>query len=1219
MPKYLIFLLLLLPLSSFAQYTISGRVLNNSDKKPVANADVFLNNATAGTSSDGNGNFRITNVRPGKYFIIVSIVGYTDFSEQVQVVNGEVRLGDIYLAPSNKTLKEVVIKPKEMPAGYLYVFKEQFLGKSEIAHDCKILNPEILTINFNMSDSSYTATSDGYLIIENPDLGYHLKFKLNNFYYSTNPDSPRISYNGFAHFEEMQGKPSDMRRWEKNRYDAYKNSYRHFYRALMADRLAEEGFKAQLFSIHANYDRHPDSVILKKIKYYDNILKGGQPDTDEVRDPVVLREWWKYWQRELKLPKIIRELIPYALTQNDLIRPTDQPGVFAFTCDNDAIFVTYDEQGRFDKGIKMEHLHNPHNTECTLISFNNTFAFLNRDGVMINPAAVSFMGYWVTQRNADLLPVDYDPPQAEGAPVAAVEQADSTVSKNVIVKLNDYNTNHVTEKAYLHFDKPYYAAGDTMFFKAYVTTGEDHQPSTLSNVLHVDLIDGKGSVNQSISLGIVDGVAWGDMVLPDSLAGGNYQVRAYTEWMRNEGPAAFFDKLVPVAAVAGVKSGIKVNTPVRTAAKPDIQFFPEGGNWLPGIKTKIAFKAIGPDGYGMDVRGNVIDNTGKAIGFFISAHKGMGCFYVTGEAGKTYKANVTYPDGTQSSVDLPAFSDKGIAMALNNDAPDKIDVTIMTDPQYLQAHKGKDYTLIIYSNGKASSLIVKLDGPAVPVDIYKQTLHSGIARITLFAPGGEPLCERLVFVQNFDELKLKISADKPGYAVKDKVSLTLNALDEDSAPTVGHFSVSVTDENKVPVEANNENTILTSMLLTSELKGYVEQPNYYFNTPTPDVLNNLDILMLTQGYRSFDWKQVFDGTKPEVKYPAETALTLSGTMKTMNGKPVAGGTVTLLSTRHALAKDTTTDSNGNFKFTGLFLTDTARLVLHGNTKNNNDKVKIEITHDIPAAVRINDPDTSRTPITPEIAAAMKKRYEQSGSIKSGIVLKQVNIKSDKHPAWSRHLEHSDNLNGPGMADNVIMGDQLAGCVSIIQCLQSLIPSGEVRWVGSSATPTAISMRTPIELYGKTPVMAVIIGGVISDQTALYNLNPADIYSIEVLVNMGYLGVYGSKATGGALVVTLKRGGDSPVVSADGTVYYTFHGFDKARAFYSPKYDVATPPATHPDQRATIYWQPELTTDGTGNASFDFFNAADPGTYRVVVEGMDTKGNIGRHVYHYTVK
>ncbi|MGN6180063.1 MAG: hypothetical protein ACTHNW_12825, partial [Mucilaginibacter sp.] len=920
--------------------------------------------------------------------------------------------------------------------------------------------------------------------------------------------------------------------------------------------------------------------------------------------------------------KIFKELRSYPLEQADLLRPTNQPNLFAFGCDFDKLFVTYNENKHFDPNIKLQHLVNPKNTECTLIDFNSPFAFIDRYGTLTDPYDVSYMGVWANQRTGDLLPVDYSPMEMENV---ITEPVDSTVSKNVIAKLNDYNANHVTEKAYLHFDRPYYAAGDTMFFKAYITTGDDHQPSTQSSILHVDLIDGKGQINKSIALGIVDGLAWGDFVLPDSLSGGNYQVRAYTEWMRNTGQQDFFNKVIPIAAVARIKGNAKNASSTQLAsAKPDVQFFPEGGNWVAGIRTKIAFKALSPNGFGVEIKGYVIDNGGNKVGSFSSVHKGMGYFYLTGEPGKTYRANITYANGVQDLVNLPALQEKGIAMSVNNDSAQIINIKILSDPQYLRANKKKDYTLVVYSNGKAMSLICKLDNPEVGLSIYKRELHSGITRLTLFAPDGEPLCERLVFVQNFDELKLKVNTDKAAYATKDKVLVKLNVLDDDNSPTIGHFSVSVTDENKLPVDANNEHTILTDMLLTSALKGYVEQPNYYFNNPTPEVLSALDILMLTQGYSRFEWKQVLNDNSPVINYPAETSLSLSGTLKTMSGKPVAGGTVTLLSTKHALAKDTTTDSNGNFKFTGLYLTDTAKLVLHGHTKNNNDKVSIEISKDIPAAFKLNDPDTSMAPITPEMAAAMEKRYEQSGSIKTGILLKQVNISRKAKQNFRPELTHSDNLNGAGNADQVIMGNQLVGCPDIRECLKALLHG--------VYTENGIfyNERTHVEiLTGRRQPMVFIIDGLVSGQTEgggiggasdmLSNLAASDIYSIEVLLSTSYLSVYGSDASAGAIVITTKRGGESTVVNTDGSIYYTFHGFQKARTFYSPKYDVKTAISTYVDQRTTIYWQPELTTDSNGNANFAFFNSADPGIYRIVVEGMDARGNPGRHVYHYTVK
>ena len=495
---------------------------------------------------------------------------------------------------------------------------------------------------------------------------------------------------------------------------------------------------------------------------------------------------------------------------------------------------------------------------------------------------------------------------------------------------------------------------------------------------------------------------------------------------------------------------------------------------------------------------------------------------------------------------------------------------------------------------------------------------SGIARITLFSSGGEPVSERMIFIQNYDQLKVNINSSKPAYAPREKVSLDVNALNGDDEPVAGHFSVAVTDETKVPVDVNNENTIITSLLLTSDVKGYVEQPNYYFYNSSPETMANLDVLMLTQAYRGFQWKQVLTDTTITPKpYQPEYLPELSGTVKTPLGKPVPGAHITLLSTKENFVRDTITDAQGAFKFNDLYLMDTVKLVLHAIKKNNGDNVNIVIDKpDYPSVTRFESPDTSQITIPAQIASEMHRRYEQqSGSMRTGIVLKQVSVKSIKDHPWEVHLTHSDNLNGPGNANQVIMGDKLVGCASLADCLIGKLYG--VKVVGK----TFYSLRTTIALNGPTKPLAVMVDGIIRDQTVLDELSYTDVYSIEVLLSYTYLTVYGSQASGGLLVITTKRG-DEPgntKVNADGSVSYTFYGLQKVRKFYSPKYAVVAIANQQPDTRTTIYWNPDLSTDEKGNASFDFFNAGTPGIYRVVIEGMDDSGNIGRHVFHYTVK
>jgi hypothetical protein len=493
----------------------------------------------------------------------------------------------------------------------------------------------------------------------------------------------------------------------------------------------------------------------------------------------------------------------------------------------------------------------------------------------------------------------------------AFGQADSTSLKKSDIKLKSLLALPVAENAYLHFDKPYYAAGDTIYYKAYVTMGERHQPSRVSGVLHVDLITPSNKIQQSVKLQLINGTAWGDFVLPDSLHNGSFRIRAYSQWMRNSADSAFFEQAIPVGITTKA-----INS--AAYAKADIDFFPEGGNLVAGIKSYIAFKAVDTNGLGVYIKGVITDSDNKQVATFSSAHLGMGGFYLTPQYGKTYVAAVTYGNGAKYIVDLPAADEKGITLSVNNDSLANASVKIEANTAWYLDNKDKIYTLIIYSGGKVTSVQCKLDDPVISLDILKRRLATGVTVITLFSAENEPLCERLIFVQNYKQLSLTINSDKIAYAPQGKVNISLNAFTRAGLPAIGSFSVSVIDENKVAINSDNENTILNNLLLTSQLKGYIEQPNYYFTDITEKSARDLDLVMLTHGYRRFKWKQLLSSQQPPVKHQPEKGLEISGTAKNLWDKPLKGGVVSLMPQKGGVLSQTTNDK-GEFVFSDLYL------------------------------------------------------------------------------------------------------------------------------------------------------------------------------------------------------------------------------------------------------------------------------------------------------------
>jgi len=1207
--KTLIFLFVLLPLGCFAQFTISGRVLNQADTKPVANASVFLSNSSVGNKTAYNGTFSLSDAKPGKYELIVSIIGFETYSQFITVNNSNVTLPDITIFPKTISLKEVSIKPVIDPnrERNFELFKEEFLGTSELAKECKIVNPDMLDLAYDETTSTLTASSADFLEIKNAGLGYKIKYLLKNFKLDNKDKGfETVHYEGFVLFEELKGVPSQQRRWRKSREEVYENSPMHFLRSALGNRIEEEGFRVQQVSIYTNPNRPPDSLIEAKIRRYKELKSGTDKDS------------LSFWVKKSKLPKTFQKLMPYPLNKQDLIQTTDQPGQYSLGCDYDWLYVAYNKDHHFHINDQFKYLYNAGNTENTLIGFNSPEAFFNINGVISNPYSLMYYGVWGRNRVAGLLPIDYQVPDNMSLVI------ENNFIKKLTNKLDTFSSTHITEKAYLHFDKPYYAAGDTIYFKAYVTLGERHELSNLSGVLHVDLINTKNNIDQSIKLQLDRGVAWGDFALPDSLPKGNYRVRAYTQWMRSAGDDVFFDKAVEIASIKNtpVSESIVRQTGQIPKSKADIQFFPEGGNMTTGIRSKIAFKAIGANGLGVNVKGVIVDNTEKAITTFSATHLGMGYFYLTPEEGKTYKARLTYANGTENVIDLPQPEAKGIVLFINNDSIPKATVRIAANNAYYLENRGKDYTLVIYSGGIATTVTCRLDSPSITMDILKRRLHTGIATITLFSPNAEPLAERLLFVQNYDQLNIGVNTNKSSYTKREKVKIELNVKNRADESSRGHFSVSVTDESKVPVDEYTENTIISNILLTSDLKGYVEQPNYYFTDTSTSARNNLDVLMLTQGYRRFTWRQVLDNSYPPIAYQAEKALEINGMVKNLSNKPIDKGTITLVPTKGGPLLSAVSDDNGMFHFSNLIFADTTHFVLSAINKDGQNSTKITYFADKPVPVTTAD-QLQNTQVVSDTAMAVylentkKDRNELINYGRGkGIMLKQVNIRDKKLDDQYK----TQSLAGAGFADQVMHADE----IERVQGRLFTSLNGRLRGIsflrepGGQIVPfLTINLANP-RFNGLPPQMLVVIDGV--ENGDYLGLQAADVETVEVLKNAS-ASMYGIEAGGGVLIITTKQGGglQAKDIVSIGVLPIAPRGFYKAREFYSPKYDNTDLAAKKRDFRSTIYWKPELVTDKDGNASFEYYNADGSGTYRVVIEGIDDKGNLGRQVYRYKVE
>ncbi|WP_114941059.1 carboxypeptidase-like regulatory domain-containing protein [Mucilaginibacter endophyticus] len=1161
--------LLVSPFWCLAQTRITGRVINATDKKTIANASVFLSNATVGTKTTPEGTFTLVDAKNGKYELVVSIVGFETYKQNITVTGSDMVLPDIIMSPKTYALKEVIVKQHTDPnrAQYLTTFKEQFLGKSELADQCKILNPEMLDFAYNDDTKTLAASSVDFLTVENRGLGYRVKYLITNFIYDDKDISNRkLHYEGSVLFEELKGTPSQQKDWERARLQVYKGSAMHFLRALQAKHLDEEGFRVLQY---ANPERRdlPKSLLSKR----------GRPI-----------------------------LMTYPLNEDEMMVKTDQIGVHALGCDFDSFHITYNEDHRFTKRGQMNSINSTANHDVTVLNFNLSYALFDDNGALLDPNSVTYSGAWGNNRVAELLPVDYEPLNTR----AVNEKPGLT---DVINKLRNYNASYTAEKVYLHFDKPYYAAGDTVYFKAYITAGDRHELSDISGVLHAELINTANRIDQSVKLQITDGVAWGDFALPDTLPKGNYHIRAYTKWMQNQGSNNYFDREIKIGSINNkiAESAAKAPLPV-VANKIDVQFFAEGGNMITGIQSKIAFKAIGANGTGVNISGIITDDENNQVATFASSHLGMGSFYLKAQPGKSYKAELNYADGTKNTVNLPMPMENGISLSVDNSEIPRAIVKINAADAFYQQNKGREFTLLIYSGGTASTIACRLDSQTITRDILKRRLKTGIATITLFSAANEPLCERLIFVQNYDQLSLAINSPKADYKKRERVDISLNVKNRAGDPSVGHFSVSVIDENKVQVVGNSERTILTDLLLTSDLKGNVEQPNYYFTNVNDETTKNLDLVMLTNGYRGFKWKPLLSSSYPAIAYQPEKGLEISGNVKRSGGSAMHEGTVSLISSQPTTVLSQPVDDRGDFAFSNLFFTDTGRFILQAVTAKGDNSTRLTYNKNnqkLPVSsfglnVVPNDINLSMTNYL-ENNKLRQDDYLKYSKIK---MLKEVKIKAVKKNEY-----RSSALGGPGSADQVIQLGQLPVSGSLTQMVESRVHGGRA-YAMLRSDFDGLVILDGVAIDSRISANPIPGGG------SLDFIGASDVETVEFFYNAN-AAIYGARGGHGVIVITTKAKGGltEKEITSTGILPISVPGFYKARVFYSPKYENLEQAGNRPDLRSTIYWQPELITDKNGQALFNYFNADGAGSYRIVIEGIDEDGNLGRLVYRYNVQ
>lgn len=389
---------------TFAQqsFVLSGSV---KDKKgePLPGAGVYVSGYKIATVADNNGVYSLS-LKPGNYDILIQIIGFKALNKNIIVADKPLKF-DFTLEEDAFQLQEVTIKPDPNREGYIRMFTDFFIGTTPNAQLCKIINPNVLLIDYNKDDSKLTVKTNQFLIIENQALGYRIKYQLNNFEFDNK--SRIIYYEGFPYYEDLTGSKGKVKRWIAKRIEAYNGSSQHFFNSLYAGKSKEEGFEINKLIKQVDKTRPADSLINAKVKQFRSM---AQNSSGKIILSIGSNDSLSYWIRQRNKPKEMsilnrQEVLPDTLvkTYNESIKSIN------FT---DALYVIYKKEREAPSyanqiGLSISRPLDMPDYQISLINLLVAPVYFYENGGTYNPRSMLYQGYWSWEKIADSVPLDY--------------------------------------------------------------------------------------------------------------------------------------------------------------------------------------------------------------------------------------------------------------------------------------------------------------------------------------------------------------------------------------------------------------------------------------------------------------------------------------------------------------------------------------------------------------------------------------------------------------------------------------------------------------------------------------------------------------------------------------------------------------------------------------------------------------------------------------------
>ncbi len=756
-------------------------------------------------------------------------------------------------------------------------------------------------------------------------------------------------------------------------------------------------------------------------------------------------------------------------------------------------------------------------------------------------------------------------------------------------RFNNHRSKTAVEKIYLHTDRELYLTGEILWFKVYQVDGSLHQPIDLSKVVYVEVISAAKEAVVQAKVEMNLGSGSGSLFLPASLASGYYSLRAYTNLMKNSSPEFFFQKTFKL-----INSFIRPELEkISTTTTLNAQFFPEGGNLVNGLASKVAFQVTDQSGKGVAINGAILNGNNDTIVRFKPLRLGIGHFIFTPKEGEQYHATIVTTNNTRSSFNLPPIQPTGFVMVLQDNGTD-LEVKInrqshdnTINPIHLFVH-----TRNMISQSATTNILQ--DRPAVFL-IDKSKLADGISHITIFDHQLQPVCERLYFKQPSQKLITEIQAESKEFQMRRSVKLNLVSNNAQANLSVAVYKI---DSLSSPYQ----NGISEYLWLTSDLKGTIESPEYYFNQSDPQVKEATDHLMLTHGWRRFNWKDILENKTSIVYMPEFRNHIIKGIVRNASGIP-ASGVLTYMSSPSKLIRlyGSMSNSRGEVYYESKNFYGSNKIILQTDpTVDSTNRIELDYPFsrqfsDLPLPAFQLSPTLNRQLLSRSIDMQVQSIYQNDNVFQTGTQL-------------------ADSSSFYGKADETYYLDDYTRFPVMEEVMREYVPGVMVR-KQKDGFHLMVLDNVNKSIFQDNPL--ILLDGVpLFDVNKIMAFNPLKIKKLEVFDRRYFVGPMDFPGLVSYSTFDGDLGGfelPKQQLSLD------YEGLQERREFYTPRYeDQRMRENRLPDNRSLLYWNPSvLLTDG--KQKIEFFTSDLDGKYEVVIEGITPEGVSGSSVYQFEVK